>query len=228
MIIFDIQDEIAVIRLSRPEKAHAYTAEMLSSLERIYQELIGQVRLAIIYSEGHRVFCAGADLNEMKNKTAESALQLKSQFVFDQIAKSPIVSIAVIHGPAIAGGCELALACDLRVISTQASFSLPEVSLGLIPAAGGCTRLCSLLGTSLAKKMILGGETITAAEAISWGLAHKQSERPLETAIEWARKMALSPAISLKLAKMVLNTPSLEKERLAEAILYERKQQHND
>ena len=223
MIQYTIQQQIAFIQLNRPQKAHAYTQMMLSTLERIYQDINGQCSVAIIYSTGHRVFCAGADLNEMNTKTAEEALDLFSQKVFEQIAQSPIVSIAAVHGPAIAGGCELALACDLRIASTLAHFSLPEVSLGLIPSAGGSTRLTRLLGSSIAKGVILGGKDISAEEALRWGLVHHLSEAPLERAKAWAESIAQKDPLALRLAKAVINAPSLEKERIAEAILYERK-----
>jgi len=223
MIQYAIQKQIALIQLDRPQKAHAYTQNMLLQLQRIYQEIIGQCSVAVIYSEGHRAFCAGADLNEMKTKKAEAALDLLSQKVFAQIASSPIVSIGVIHGPAIAGGFELALACDLRVISENAIFSLPEVSLKLIPSAGGSTRLTALLGASIAKGVILGGKQINAEEALRWGLAHQLVENPLAFARSWAEEIAKKDPLALRLAKSVINNPSLENERLAEAILYERK-----
>lgn len=223
MIQYTVQKQIAFIQIKRPQKAHAYTQDMLLGLQRIYHDITGQCSVALIYSEGHRVFCAGADLNEMKTKTAEDALDLLSQKVFEQIAQSSIISIGVVHGPAIAGGFELALACDLRVASEHAVFSLPEVSLGLIPSAGGSTRLTKLLGASIAKGVILGGKRITGKEAFRWGLVHRLVENPREEAAKWAKELAQKDPLALRLAKSVINEPSLEKERLAEAILYERK-----
>ena len=133
------------------------------------------------------------------------------------------MSIAAIHGPAVAGGFELTLACDLRIASPETWFGLPEVSKGLIPAAGGCTRLTDLLGLSIAKGVILGGEQILAKQAHQWGLVHRLSSTPQKAALEWAQVILEKDSLALTLAKQVLKAPSLEAERLAEAILYERR-----
>ena len=226
MIQCTVQQQCAFIQLSRPEKAHAYTQDMLLQLQNFVQDISDRCSIVVIHSKGHRAFCAGADLQEMKAKRAEDALDLLSQKVFQQIATSSCISIASIHGPAIAGGFELALACDLRVASKNAFFSLPEVSLGLIPSAGGSTRLTQLLGASVAKGVILGGGTITGEQAFRWGLVHKLEDEPFAAAEHWATELSTRDPLALRLAKSVINQPSLEKERLAEAILYERKFGH--
>jgi enoyl-CoA hydratase len=223
MIQCTVQQQIAFLQFNRPEKAHAYTQEMLLQIQTFFKDITDHCSIVVIHSKGHRAFCAGADLTEMKAKRAEDALDLLSQKVFQQIATSSCISIASIHGPAIAGGFELALACDLRVASKDAFFSLPEVSLGLIPSAGGSTRLTQLLGASVAKGMILGGGTVTGEEAFRWGLVHKLEEDPFLAAKNWAKELSERDPLALRLAKSVINQPSLKKERLAEAILYERK-----
>ena len=218
-----IEHNIARILLNRPNKANSYTPDMLNELMQIWSRVEREARITIIESSGNGAFCGGADLNEMKKATAEDALDLLSQRLFDQISRSPVVSIAAIQGPAVAGGFELTLACDLRVADPNAWFALPEVSKGLIPAAGGCTRLTSLLGASVAKGVILGGERIIAEQAHTWGLVHRLSNDPRKESLEWAQSLLAKDALALKLAKQVLTAPSLKIERLAEAILYERK-----
>ena len=218
-----IEHNIARILLNRPRKANAYTPAILQAFNQIWNRVENEARIALIESSGDGAFCGGADLNEMKGSTAEDALDLFSQRLFDRIAHSTVVSIVAIQGPAVAGGFELALACDLRVASPNAWFALPEVSKGLIPAAGGCTRLTDLLGTSVAKGVILGGEHISAARAHQWGLVHRLSDTPRKEAIEWAQSLLAKDTLALKLAKQVLTAPSLRAELLAEAILYERK-----
>ena len=220
LIELSIHKNIAVVRLNRPDKAHAYTDSMLTELAEVWTQVESQSIIAVIESSGDKHFCAGADLHEMKKKDAEYALELPSQHLFKRIANSPVVSIVAIDGPAIAGGFELALAADLRVMHPTAWCALPEVSLGLIPSAGGCTRLSSMIGPSRVKSVILGGESISAQQALEWGLAHALDEDPKGYALSWAEKIAEFDPLALKLAKEVLAEPSLPKERLAEAILY--------
>ena len=191
---------------------------------QIWDRVEQYARIAIIESSGTGAFCGGADLYEMRKATAEDALDLLSQRLFDQIARSTVVSIAAIQGPAVAGGFELTLACDLRVSAPNAWFALPEVSKGLIPAAGGCTRLTHLLGSSVAKGVILGGESISAEQAHSWGLVHRLSDKPRKSSHGMGAITAFKRCSGAQTGtKQVLTAPSLKAERLAEAILYERK-----
>ncbi|MEC7986351.1 MAG: enoyl-CoA hydratase/isomerase family protein [Myxococcota bacterium] len=214
--------KIAIIFLDRPQKAHAYNQELLTQLQSEFREASRCHSVLVLSSTGNRHFCAGADLNEMKQKTANDALNMLSQKVFDEIASSPTITIAALKGPAVAGGMELALACDLRVVSPNTYWKLPEVSLGLIPSAGGCTRLPELIGRSRANAVILGGESIDAQSSLNWGIANRLHENPEEEAIRWALEIAEYDPLALRLAKQVLRNPSLESERLAEAILYEK------
>lgn len=222
-ITLQIHQQMAILEIHRPDKAHAYTQQMLHDLDTAWQTLEAQCSVVVLQSSGDRHFCAGADLTEMKQKRAEDALDLLSQRVFNRMATSHVVSIAAIQGPAVAGGFELALACDLRVAHPDAWFGLPEVSLGLIPSAGGCTRLTQLMGQSIAKSVILGGERISATHALQWGLVHRVDVQPKENATTWAQKLCQQDPLALRLAKQVLTAPSLEQERLAESILYERR-----
>lgn len=220
-INLNINQQMATLEIHRPNKAHAYTQQMLHDLDTAWQAVEAQCSVVVVQSSGERHFCAGADLTEMTQKRAEDALDLLSQRVFNRIATSHVVSIAAIQGPAVAGGFELALACDLRVSHPDAWFSLPEVSLGLIPSAGGCTRLSQLMGQSIAKSVILGGAKIFAQQAYQWGLVHRLDVEPKRNALEWAQKLCQQEPLAMRLAKQVLTAPSLEQERLAEAVLYE-------
>jgi enoyl-CoA hydratase/carnithine racemase len=222
MIRYNSLNGIATIFLDRPHRAHAYTPELLDALSNAIQQA-QEHTVCIITSTGGRHFCAGADRDSLKKRRAEDALLLQAQRVFDSIATSPTIFIAAIIGPAIAGGFELALSCDLRVVHPQAFFRLPEVSLGLIPAAGGCTRLVELVGPSIAKGMILGGESMDSEQGLRWGLFHRISEDTIEEAEAWGREIAKQNPLSLRIAKEVLNNPSLSAERMGEAILYERR-----
>ena len=184
--------------------------------------------MVVVQSTGDRAFCGGADLGAMRTATPLDALDLLSQRVFAELADSPVVSVAAIQGAAVAGGCELALACDLRVVGPAARFALPETALGLIPAAGGCTRLPRLVGQSVARQVILAGGTISAEQAVRWGLAVDPiATDPRAEAHRIARTIAERDPVALRLAKQVLGRDgrhaSLEAERVAEAVLYGRR-----
>ena len=142
-------------------------------------------------------------------------------------AASPLISIAAVHGAAVAGGCELALACDLRVVGPQARFSLPETDMGLIPSAGGCTRLTRLVGPGRAKEVILGGMSIDAQTALAWGLAGRLADDPRAAALALGQRIAERDSVALRLAKQIIDRDedprSLAAERLAEALLYSRR-----
>ncbi len=223
-IHFEINGSVGHLLLDRPEKANAYDRAHLQALSAALDQLEAQCSVLLIRSTHPSVFCAGADLDEMKDATPEDAKRLYSQTLFTRIARSPVVSIAVIDGVAIGGGCELALCADIRVVSQQAIFRLPETQLGIIPAAGGSTRLTSLLGASIAKQVILAGQDISAQEAIRWGLATDGGDNPVKTAIELAQTLASRDPDALSAAKQIIDARaedvSLKAERNAQAVLY--------
>lgn len=206
------------IELDRPERAHAYDRAILEALDAA----LGG-RVMVLSSTGEGAFCGGADLNQMAHARPLDALDLYSQAVFDRLATHTAVSICAIQGAAVAGGCELALACDLRIAGPKAWFKLPEVSLGLIPSAGGCTRLPEVIGPARAREMILLGRPIDAQTALAWGLVNEIHDDPSSRALELGRDLLQRDAVALRMAKQVLTDPTLEKERVAEALLYHRR-----
>lgn len=215
-------DAVTTILLDRPGKAHAYHEKMLVALETNLDRL--DTPVLVIGSTGERAFCGGADLDVVKGVDPLSALDLLSQRVFDRIARSPVISVAAVQGAAIGGGCELALACDVRVVGPRARFALPETSLGFVPAAGGCTRLPRLIGTARAKQMILCGWSIDADKAVNWGLAAEKSDDPLARAQAIAHGLADRDPVALRLAKALIDgVDGLGAERVTEALLYLRK-----
>ena len=223
----EVRDPIGLLWLDRPEKAHAYDRAHLDLIEQTFASLAARVRVVVVASTGQRAFCAGADLDEMNRADPLDALDLRSQRVFTGIARSPVITVAAVQGPAVAGGCELALACDLRVVGPKARFSLPETALGIIPSAGGCTRLTRLVGPGRAKQVILAGQAIDAMSAVSWGLALRLAEDPLADALALAGDISKRDPVALRLAKQVIDrgedAASLEAERVSEALLYTRK-----
>lgn len=220
----EIIDGIGHIRLDRPEKANAYDRAHLVAFRDAIRRLSAAVSVVVVSSTSERVFCAGADLDEMKQATPMDAKNLLSQAVFTELARAPMVSIAVVNGPAVAGGCEIALAADLRVIGKGARFRLPETRLGIIPAAGGCTRLTGLLGAAVAKQVILGGEDISSQQAVAWGLGRDGGEDPMSIAVAWAERLRdVSPEARLAAKRIIdqaMEDASLQAERTAQAELY--------
>lgn len=224
----ETRGEIGIITLDRPEKAHAYDRAHLDLLADALA-LGRAVRVLVVRSTGSRAFCAGADLDEMKGADPLDALDLRSQAVFTALARLPCTTIAAVQGPAVAGGCELTLACDLRVVGPNARFTLPETALGIIPSAGGCTRLTRLVGPSRARMVILAGKAIDARQAVDWGLAIELADDPFAAALALAENVAKRDPVANRLAKMIIDrgedAASLEAERVSEALLYGRKAQ---
>jgi enoyl-CoA hydratase len=226
-ILVDIRQQVGLLTLDRPERAHAYDRQHLLALRDGMAHLEESVSVVVISSTGARAFCGGADLSQLHDADPLDALDLLSQRVFSAIAASPVITIAAVQGAAVAGGCELALACDLRVVGPAASFSLPETALGLIPSAGGCTRLTRLVGPGRAKEVILGGASIDAETAVAWGLAGRLVADPRPEALAMAERIAGRDPVALRLAKQIIDHDedprSLAAERLAEALLYARR-----
>lgn len=225
--------EVATIRLNRPRRANAYNRSLLDALADALLTLADQARVIVIESTGDGAFCAGADRDELDRATPDDARTLRSQSVFQQLASVSCVTIAAVQGPAVGGGFELALACDLRVAAPRAAFWLPEPSLGLIPAAGGCTRLTRLLGPSRAKGIILGGQRVDAQTAHRWGLVHRIGDDCRAEAHQWAHRIVQSAdPTALRSAKQVIDRadlePSLEHERMAQAVLYARRMEQHE
>jgi len=218
---------IALLRLNRPKYANAYNNQMLSAMEQKLKSYArdNSVRALIITGDGREVFCAGADKNEIDRRRVIDGLNLVSKYVFDLIANLTIPTIAAINGAAIGGGLELALACDIRISTQTAKFALPEIKLGLTPAAGGLTRLPQTIGVSRAKEMILFGREIDAATALSWGLVSLLTEDVTKEALSLAMGVISKNPLALRLAKHILNVdyPSGRHDlsNMAQALLYE-------
>jgi enoyl-CoA hydratase len=179
MVGFELKDQLAVVRLDRPEKLNALSRRMLDELGEAFArvELEGEtLRACILTGAGERgIFCAGTDIVELaaldENGARDAAR--RGQEVCERIARCRVPVIAAVNGLAAGGGCELALACHLRIASTHAQFSLPETKLGVIPAYGGTQRLARILGQGRALEMMLTGASLSAVEAHRAGLVNR-------------------------------------------------------
>jgi enoyl-CoA hydratase len=191
-ILIEKADRIAWVTLNRPEKLNALNNEVLRELEQVFADLEQdpEVGVVVVTGAGEKAFVAGADIAELKSlDTAGARVQaLRGQAVFQRIEAMPKPVIAAVNGFALGGGCELALACHIRIASENARFGLPEVSLGIIPGYGGTQRLPRLVGKGIALDMILSGETIPAADALRMGLVSRVA--PLADLKATAEKLA--------------------------------------
>lgn len=191
---YAVADAIATITVNRPEKMNALDSETLSELSAAFAgiALDPEVRGVIVTGKGEKAFVAGADIAELAELGPMEALELsrRGQAVFREIELSRKPVVAAVNGFALGGGCELALACHLRIASENARFGLPEVKLGIIPGYGGTLRLPRIIGKGRALEMILSGEMVNASEAYRMGLANRIV--PSAALQEAARSMLLT------------------------------------
>jgi enoyl-CoA hydratase len=188
----EIADGVAVITMNRPQALNAFNSEQLDLLSAAIQS-IGRdrsVRAAIITGAGDRAFAAGADIKEMAELTPAEGLAFgrKGHAITNALELLPLPTIAAVNGYAFGGGCEIAIACDIRLAATNARFAQPEVSLGIPPGWGGSQRLPRLIGPGFAAEMIYTGRQVDADEALRMGLVN--AVRPLEALLPAARDMA--------------------------------------
>jgi enoyl-CoA hydratase/carnithine racemase len=191
MLAVERHGRVLVGTLARPP-VNALDAALLARLEVLIGEAAADESVTVVHlRSAQKAFCAGADLALMRAcmrgpAGAEAMVDVVRgmQRVFGRLAAAPFVSLAEIGGAALGGGLELALACDLRVAAEDAKLGFPEVSLGLLPAAGGTQRLTALCGPGIARRLILGGETLDGAEALRVGLV--QWTRPAAALAEFA------------------------------------------
>lgn len=204
---FEVQEGIARLTIARPKALNALNSEVLTELEQVLQEVTGkaEVRVLLITGEGEKAFVAGADIAEMLEKSPLEARRFAQhgQNVFDRLEELPIPVLAAINGFALGGGCELAMACDIRIAAEHAKFGQPETGLGITPGFAGTQRLARLVGAGRALELILSGATIDAAEAWRIGLVNKvvPKNQLLEAAMDLARKLAARSPVALELSK---------------------------
>lgn len=177
--LLTLENGIAVFTINRPEVRNALNAECWEEIDafREYVERTEEVRVAIITGAGEKAFAAGADLKFLKVRTMVEALDGLAQRVLQRLEDCSKPVIAALNGVAFGGGCELALACDIRIMAENAKMGLPELGLGILPGAGGTQRLAKLIGLGRAKEVILTGRPVEADEAVGIGLVSRAVPR---------------------------------------------------
>ncbi|HET8596075.1 MAG TPA: enoyl-CoA hydratase-related protein [Intrasporangium sp.] len=227
----EVEDGIGTIRLDRP-KMNALNAQVQEEIRAAALEATerSDVKAVIVYG-GEKVFAAGADIKEMVAMSYTDMVDRSGplQSSITTVARIPKPVIAAITGYALGGGCELALACDFRVVADDAKLGQPEINLGIIPGAGGTQRLTRLVGPAKAKEIIFSGRHLDAKEALEIGLADKvvPAADVYETAKEWARQYVDGPTYAIRAAKEAIDRglevdleTGLELERMAFAALF--------
>ncbi|MCW6007629.1 enoyl-CoA hydratase/isomerase family protein [Micromonospora sp. CPCC 205371] len=205
----ETKDGVGTIRLDRPPM-NALNTQVQEELRAAASAVTtdAEVRAVVVYG-GEKVFAAGADIKEMADMSyvdmAARARELSS--AFDAIARIPKPVVAAITGYALGGGCELALACDWRVVADDAKLGQPEIKLGIIPGAGGTQRLARLVGTARAKDLVMSGRMVDAEEALRIGLADRvvPPAEVYEAAVTLVRQYTNGPSQALRAAKLAID-----------------------
>ena len=210
-ITYDKSEGVGTITLNRPTKLNAISFDMLDELWALFQDIMvdDEVHVILLKGEG-RYFCAGADLSILETLTPETFRIRQRKYwnrVFNEFEDIQKLTIAALNGPALGGGVELALCCDMRYAVDDVTMALPEINFGILPDSGGTVRLPWLIGLPRAKEFILSGEPITAKKAEEWGLLN--GTFPRETFDEEVRKIAVKMAtkapIALGIGKQLIN-----------------------
>jgi enoyl-CoA hydratase/3-hydroxyacyl-CoA dehydrogenase len=199
---------VAIAWLDRPP-ANSISPEVMRALRRLWDEVSGggTVRALVIASANPMLFCAGADIKAFTKMDAAAGQELLDGMhgLLREIETAPVVTIAAVNAMALGGGCELAMACDLRIAAESAMFGQPEINLGIIPGFGGTQRLPRLVGEGRARELNLTGDPIPAEEAYALGLANRvvADEELFDAALAWARKLSDQAPLAVQRIKRV-------------------------
>ncbi len=232
-VLLAIEGPLAIVTVNRPDKRNALDLQTVEEFHGALAEIANaRCSVFIVTGAGDKSFVAGADINAIKVRRRSDALAGINSRLMSAIESHDAVAIAAVNGYAMGGGCELALACDLRIASENALFGLPEPTLGIIPAAGGTQRLPRVVGLGRAKEMILTGAKWDAQRALDFGLVSEVVKpgdlMPTARAMA-ARVISLGP-LAIRLAKQALNASAnmplqagLAFESMIQAVTYESK-----
>ena len=226
-ILFEKKGNLAIASINRPKALNALNSEVLEELNMLVDivNADSDIRVLIITGSGEKAFVAGADIGEMStlSKAKGEAFGKHGNDAFRRIETLPIPVIAAVNGYALGGGCELSMACDIRICSDSAVFGQPETGLGITPGFGGTQRLARLVGPGMAKQLIYSARNIKADEALRIGLVNAvyPAEELLPAAIKLAETIARNAPIAVRACKKAIDE-GLE-QPMDEAIVLEEK-----
>jgi enoyl-CoA hydratase len=211
-LLVERESGVAVLTIHRPQRLNALDASTLDEIRRAILDFQqdDSIRSVIVTGSGSKAFAAGADINEIALDTPDTARRraIAGQHVFDSIEQLGKPVIAAINGAALGGGCELAMACTLRLAADTARFGQPEINLGLVPGFAGTQRLSRLVGKTRAMELILTGNPISASEALAMGLVNRvlPADDLMNAARSLAAELASKPPIALRYAMEAVNS----------------------
>ncbi len=207
-ILTELRGRVGLITLNRPQAMNALNHALLAELMEALAAFDADEQVNVIVIAGNqKAFAAGADIKEMADKSVQQMMDGDPVAIFGRIRTIVKPVIAAVSGWALGGGCELALSCDMIVASETARFGLPEVTIGVIPGAGGTQRLPRAVGKALAMEIILNNRVLSAQEALGFGLVNRvvPPERFLEEALSLATEIASRAPLAVRTAKQVIN-----------------------
>jgi enoyl-CoA hydratase/3-hydroxyacyl-CoA dehydrogenase len=209
----ETRGDVAIAWLNNPPM-NSLSPDVVRALKKVWDEVDGKYRAMVVASANPLLFCAGADIKAFTTLDEAGGRELLdlAHGLFRSFEQSSTVTIAAVNAIAFGGGCELAMACDVRVAADSALFGQPEVNLGIIPGFGGTQRLPRLVGSSKALEMNLTGDAILAEEAFEFGLASQvvPDHELLDTALAWARKLAVQAPLAVQKIKEVSGASDLD------------------
>ena len=210
-LIVETKDDVVIVKINRERALNALNKETIEELQKFFSYYWSdhKIKCVIISGAGEKAFVAGADITELADLDVRGGNETSAHglYLMKTIQNFPKPVIAAVNGFALGGGCELALACDIRLASDKAKFGQPEVNLGIIPGYGGTQRLARLVGKGKAMQMIFTGDIIDATEAHRIGLADEvyPHEELMTKALEMAKKIASKAPLAIELAKESIN-----------------------
>lgn len=207
-ILVEKREQVGLVRLNRPEARNALNSLLLKELMDALEAFDADPQIgAMVITGDERAFAAGADIREMAEASVVEMLNSQMIESFDRIRRVKKPVIAAVSGFSLGGGCELALSCDMIVASETARFGQPEITIGVIPGAGGTQRLTRAVGKAIAMEMVLNNRTLKAEEALQRGMVNRvvPVERYLDEAIQLAAEIAARAPLAVRLAKEAVN-----------------------
>lgn len=228
-ILVDVTDRLGVITINRPDVRNAIDLTIVNELTSALDEIKDKVGCLILTGAGDKAFAAGADIAQLRDRNRDDALKGINTRMFRAVEDFPFPVIAAIRGFALGGGCELAMACDLRVAGESSKFGQPEVGLGIIAGAGATYRLARLVGAGRAKELLFTGRIIDAKEAERIGLVNQvvPDVDVIKTAKALAAEILKNAPLAVRLTKWSVNAtfragePDTAIEQLSQAVLFE-------
>ena len=210
-LLMEVENEIAVVTINRPKSLNALNSETLAELDACFSEISERkdIKVVILTGSGAKAFVAGADISEMVNATPAEGrkMGMLAKEAFLKLETMPQVTIAAVNGFALGGGCEISMACDIRIASAKAKFGQPEVGLGITPGFSGTQRLPRLVGLGKAKELIYTAAVIHAEEACRIGLVNKvvEPEELMNECMAMAKTIAAKAPLAVRYAKEAIN-----------------------